>query len=229
MNHKINFLNYENQEFYQDYFELLLNRLTHSNMSLEEDLGNPDDSKNAIKLRDNMNAFKLLLDYRKKGQPISEQIIMKTASKVNESALYISEYYRQSGTYLAETNIEITPPEEIPIKMEELLKRYSIEWAGLDPFEREAKFHIEFIKIHPFEDGNGRTSRLLLNYNLLCQGIAPAIITDDLLPYYHEYIKNSDFSSMENLFRIQSQKESVVFNQLYSEYQIVEQQSDYHR
>ena len=34
-------------------------------------------------------------------------------------------------------------------------------------FIKIAKYHIEFEKIHSFEDGNGRTGKLLLNYKLL--------------------------------------------------------------
>ena len=47
-----------------------------------------------------------------------------------------------------------------------LLYKYNNTWSSLDYLKREALFHLEFIRIHPFEDGNGRTGRLLLNYNL---------------------------------------------------------------
>lgn len=44
----------------------------------------------------------------------------------------------------------------------------------LNPVELAAWTHTEFVKIHPFTDGNGRTSRLIMNYQLMAEGF-PAI------------------------------------------------------
>ena len=46
--------------------------------------------------------------------------------------------------------------------------------------------HAEFVKIHPFPDGNGRTSRLIMNYQLMANGFLPIIIkVEDRLEYYN--------------------------------------------
>ncbi|WP_322782745.1 LysR family transcriptional regulator [Acinetobacter sp. CIP 102082] len=51
--------------------------------------------------------------------------------------------------------------------------------------ERAAKVHADFIGIHPFIDGNGRTSRLLMNLELLKAGYPPCVITvENRLAYY---------------------------------------------
>lgn len=45
--------------------------------------------------------------------------------------------------------------------------------------------HIEFVKIHPFIDGNGRSARLLLNFELMKQGYPPIVIErEDSAEYY---------------------------------------------
>ena len=41
-----------------------------------------------------------------------------------------------------------------------------------------AKRHIEFERIHPYQDGNGRTGRMIMNQQLLNAGLLPAIIQD---------------------------------------------------
>lgn len=67
-----------------------------------------------------------------------------------------------------------------------------IEWYKLKnvkdmhPIERAARVHGEFVKIHPFIDGNGRTARLLLNLELMKSGYPPIIIKNDERIKYYE-------------------------------------------
>ncbi|WP_394803528.1 Fic family protein [Niabella hibiscisoli] len=42
-----------------------------------------------------------------------------------------------------------------------------------------AMLHYKFVRIHPFDDGNGRLARLLLNYVLLKNGYTPVVIKSD--------------------------------------------------
>lgn len=55
---------------------------------------------------------------------------------------------------------------KLPFKMEELLKWYKRE-TTLNPLLKAIELHTEFVSIHPFVDGNGRTAKLLLNFELL--------------------------------------------------------------
>src|SRR5450432_2228970 len=74
-----------------------------------------------------------------------------------------------------------TSPEETPIRMGELIDWFrTAEKSGkLHPVELAAQLHYRFVCIHPFDDGNGRLSRLLMNYVLLKNGLPPAIIRSD--------------------------------------------------
>lgn len=94
------------------------------------------------------------------------------------------------------------PPEPFLIKeeMEKLINWYNGEAQRLHPVERAAMLHIIFVGIHPFIDGNGRTSRLLLNLELLKNGYPPVIIrNENRLKYYaaldkaHTTGDNEDF------------------------------------
>ena len=63
-----------------------------------------------------------------------------------------------------------------------------LEWKKktLNPIEYAAWIHAEFVRIHPFIDGNGRTSRLLMNYQLMTDGFLPvSIVKEDRLNYYN--------------------------------------------
>ncbi len=69
-------------------------------------------------------------------------------------------------------------PEETPIQMGELIQWYKAEEekAELHPVALAALLHYKFVRIHPFDDGNGRISRLLMNYVLFKHNLPPVII-----------------------------------------------------
>ena len=57
--------------------------------------------------------------------------------------------------------------------------------TDLNPIELAAWTHAEFVKIHPFVDGNGRTSRMLMNYQLMAKGFLPvSIAKENRLEYF---------------------------------------------
>ncbi len=67
-------------------------------------------------------------------------------------------------------------PIDTPIQMQELIDWYRLEQGTLHPITLAAMLHYKFVIIHPFDDGNGRVSRLLMNYVLLQNGLPPVII-----------------------------------------------------
>ncbi|MDR3244217.1 MAG: Fic family protein [Elusimicrobiota bacterium] len=78
-------------------------------------------------------------------------------------------------------------------------------------FHKTASNHIEFEKIHPFIDGNGRTGRLLINYELLKNNYAPAIIQVEDRSKYFEFLKTADIDNFaEYLEKLSSQEEQRI-------------------
>ncbi|GAA3411616.1 Fic family protein [Paenibacillus hodogayensis] len=71
-----------------------------------------------------------------------------------------------------------TPPNfaVVPEKMEKLIQWYQQTKNILHPVELAAQLHFQFVYIHPFTDGNGRTARLLMNLVLMGFGFPPAIV-----------------------------------------------------
>ena len=96
-------------------------------------------------------------------------------------------YVVHAGCYKTRPNSVITPtgerfeyasPEETPALMADLIQWYNQAEADgeLTPVELAALFHYRYIRIHPFEDGNGRIARLLMNYILLRHGYPMIVI-----------------------------------------------------
>lgn len=93
--------------------------------------------------------------------------------------------YRDQQVFIA--GAKHTPPAHYLIKekMEQMMKWYEEEGPHLHPVTRGAMLHAIFVGIHPFIDGNGRTSRLLLNLELMKDGFPPVIIkVENRLAYY---------------------------------------------
>lgn len=89
---------------------------------------------------------------------------------------------QNAGKYRTE-NVLISGAKHIPPKfyeidflMQKLIAEYQSDWQKFHPVIRATLLHGEFVKIHPFIDGNGRTSRLLLNFELMKNGYPPIII-----------------------------------------------------
>lgn len=78
------------------------------------------------------------------------------------------------------------PPDyiKVPELMEKLILSYNT-WNNYHPVIKACLLHGELVKIHPFIDGNGRTSRLIMNLDLMNSGYNPVIIKkEDRLKYY---------------------------------------------
>ncbi len=70
-----------------------------------------------------------------------------------------------------------TPPELVKPEMTDLLDWYhESERTGEHPIVLAAVFHYRFVAIHPFDDGNGRLARLLMNLILIRHGYTVAMI-----------------------------------------------------
>lgn len=76
-------------------------------------------------------------------------------------------------------------PQETPKRMSELIDWYNYWDGNMDPIELAVKFKYKFLAIHPFVDGNGRVSRLILDRMLMNEQYLPArILLEDVEDYY---------------------------------------------
>lgn len=95
--------------------------------------------------------------------------------------------YRRTEVFIRGSNAEFSRPNAIPYAMKEF-----IGWLegqqGEHPVKVAADAHFKFVNIHPFIDGNGRTTRLLMNLILLLNGYPVAIIRkEDRIAYLNSF------------------------------------------
>ena len=195
-----------------------------------------------MKAKSTKKGFLTAFDYALLLDDITVKDIIKIDSMVNYSE-GITEGYKKVDNCIFGATFETCPKELVPVKMQELVHKYNTEWALDIPafdfdmdfdtpeekeqaketyirafYEREAKFHIEFERIHPFEDGNGRTGRIITNAHLLHNNLAPIIITSSMKNIYLNCISNRDYRTLGNLFRMLA---SVTTSQLIAYYRKV--------
>ncbi len=89
-------------------------------------------------------------------------------------------------------------PEEVPNKIHNLLNRTNAAIDAINanktnaphPIDVALEFHLEYLDIHPFYDGNGRTARILTNLILISLGYNPFWINEKDRAIYYNYISD---------------------------------------
>lgn len=128
---------------------------------------------------------------REEGRPLTETFIRTLHQTLLREDYQVTNpagttYTIHAGQYKTRPNsvrtitgelFEYASPEETPALMTDLIAWYNREEAAatLSPIQLASLFHYRYIRIHPFEDGNGRMARLLVNY-ILCKHGYPMIV-----------------------------------------------------
>jgi Fic family protein len=90
-------------------------------------------------------------------------------------------------------------PVAVAPDMQELLEWYHVEEAKkeLHPVTLAALLHYRFVRIHPFDDGNGRMARILMNLALMKHGYPVAIIKTEDKENYFRALRMADGDNLD--------------------------------
>lgn len=127
-----------------------------------------------------VNAYKRSVRYLK-----SSTITIPVIKDLHKSLMAYTDpsiggIYRQGDAtiYGKEDFIKFVSPSKIDYMLSKAIDAYNMGIISAPTLFEACKFKINFINIHPFSDGNGRTSRILLNCMLISGGMIPIIIRD---------------------------------------------------
>ena len=125
--------------------------------------------------------------------------------------------YKRFPNFLLNRQVETTPPERVKEEMGKLLEWYHAQ-DDLHPLQTAAIFHGMFERIHPFEDGNGRVGRLLINIMLLTKGFPPLIIRKTHRISYLNALEAFDSAHQDKLFRFLIEKYKDTYRKFFKIY-----------
>lgn len=120
-------------------------------------------------------------------EPLSEEIIKELHRILEQGTKDSSLAWFAAGGYKKRANVvgdrETAKPKEVPARMKALLSEY--EDLDTVTIHDIIRFHYEFERIHPFQDGNGRVGRLISLKECLRYSIVPFIIEDSKKMFYY--------------------------------------------
>lgn len=147
-------------------------------------------------------AYYYIEDLIKHNHKLDESEILNIHSLVLMNRTDAKGKYRNVPVKIIGTNAKVAEPYLIKPQIENLISWYENE-NSLSLIEKITLFHLKFETIHPFLDGNGRTGRLILNFELMKNGYPMINIKyKDRRKYYDafkSYNENEDATSMIDL------------------------------
>lgn len=172
------------------------------------------DLRELYEVTNNQKAYKLIKNRLEEGAALNEELIKDIHQVVMENILE-GGLYRNYNVRI--TGAGFTPPDwtEVRNNMKWFMADFESKKSDLNVIELASYVHAEFVRIHPFQDGNGRTARLLLNFMLMKAGYQPVIIEAKDRPVYYESL--NDFAvtgDLESFYSFILDKEKFILEDL---------------
>ena len=199
-----------NKPYFEDFITRSVynsNRIEGNTLSLPETYSIIFDNKNKMEVktteRERYEAINLKYAYsyilKNLDNNITVDMIKKIAKYINKNIKEI-DGFRKTQVFIKGASDVPPRSEQVPMLVGELIYKKGKEKKE-DIFDYVARFHIEFEHIHPFEDGNGRTGRVLMTKELLKRGLAPIVVPYTKRDEYVNYLDNKDVKALAEMLK----------------------------
>ncbi|MEG0732235.1 MAG: Fic family protein [Vagococcus sp.] len=206
--------------FTPDYLDDILVRLAHHSTAIEGNtislpetvsiiLHNTLPSSSGASVREfyeidnHRQAFEFMMEMLRQDEPLSVALIQEMHSKLTDRLQYDRGQFKKNDNRIVGAEFKTALPAETPGLVIQLVDNlnYRLEVANDDDEKIEAivDSHIQFERIHPFSDGNGRTGRMIMNYSLLKEKLPPFIVHKSDRGVYIERLANQDVEGLKKM------------------------------
>ena len=132
-------------------------------------------------------ALDFLNEVLKKEEPLSIRLIREFHALILNDDKDNRGRFKQENNTILGAKFQTTPFYQVEEKLQELIDNFNESDKNL--IEKVAKFHNDFEMVHPFNDGNGRTGRLLMNLELMKNGYPITIIKNEDRDDYYQALE----------------------------------------
>lgn len=144
--------------------------------------------------------FEYVMEQIQNNIALSVSIIKDIHEKLTDRLQYDKGKFKENQNYIVGAEFSTATPYEVPELMSQLVGNleYKIDNARSNKEVVKAilESHINFEKIHPFSDGNGRTGRMVMNYSLLANGLPPLIINHENKGLYQQILHEAQIKRL---------------------------------
>ena len=170
---------------------------------LHETIPGKVSKREFYEIENHKQALEYVIDQLENNESLSLNIVRGIHTQLMDHLNFDRGTWKTHDNAIVGADFNTASAHDVPYLMKQWIDNLNYRLHQSKTDEEKIKhileMHIDFERIHPFSDGNGRTGRLLIIYSLLEHDISPIIIPVDLKPDYIRFLANKDSEGLYNL------------------------------
>lgn len=205
--------------FSEDYLDDLLVRMAYHNSAIEGNTitlvetvsiileGTTPANKSVgefYEIENHKEAFQYILRLYENSEELSIEIVKDVHSLLLDRLQHDKGQFKVNQNAIVGAEFRTGSAEQTPMLMKQWVDNTNYRLTHAKSFEDKlnilAESHINFERIYPFSDGNGRTGRMTLMYQSLLEFGVPIVINNNRRALYIQSLANQDIDTLSSLF-----------------------------
>ena len=170
---------------------------------LHETIPGKVSKREFYEIENHKQALEYVIDQLENNESLSLNIVRGIHTQLMDHLNFDRGMWKTHDNAIVGADFNTASAHDVPYLMKQWIDNINYRLHQSKTDEEKIKhileMHIDFERIHPFSDGNGRTGRLLIIYSLLEHDISPMIIPVELKSDYIRFLANKDSEGLYNL------------------------------